>query len=578
MSTAQIRPAAAVLRRRALPQIGSLPLACGALTLAIGLALYLFGPPGVDRAAHVYHTGEFAEHGWRVWNNYWYAGRYELLNYSVLFYPLASVLGLGPVVIGGLVAGSATFASLIRTVAGAPGRWAAVVFAVWWPVTLVAGQYPFTLGAAFAIAALLALLQHHPLAALALTALAALSSPLVLLLVSVVLAGLAAGAGRSWLARPRARLAATGLLALLGAEVLVLRMFPVEGRFPFGTPELAWLLLFAVGGAVVARSVPLLRGVFIAYGVAALLVYSFPSGVGGNFERLADYWAAALFVLAYAVRPQGWRRSAIIVLGLAVIVQAVPVARTVSGGLQERADRASFWRPAISFLNQNADPDHRVEVVSTWGHWESYHLARQRIPLTRGWFRQDDFPINLPLYDGALEPESYRRWLSALAVRYIVVPRDELDYSSRKEAEILALGPRQLPFLRTAHRDAHTTIYEVVDPTPLLTLASQPGLAPVVTDAPGVIRLDDTSLALWLPRAGHYDLRVRYTPFWRTSEPAAICVAPGTNGMTRLASTRGGPVTLSFDLTLARSASQAIGASPPRCTAPPAGARSSLLR
>ena len=40
-----------------------------------------------------------------------------------------------------------------------------------------------------------------------------------------------------------------------------------------------------------------------------MLVFVFPSGVGGNFERLADYWATALLLLAYAVRPQPMRRE-----------------------------------------------------------------------------------------------------------------------------------------------------------------------------------------------------------------------------------------------------------------------------
>jgi len=99
-----------------LPAALRLPLGCAALTLAIGLLLYLFGPPGVDRAAHVYHTAQFEQHGWRVWNNYWYAGRYELLNYSILFYPLAAVAGIGTVVLAGLATGSALFAALVQSV------------------------------------------------------------------------------------------------------------------------------------------------------------------------------------------------------------------------------------------------------------------------------------------------------------------------------------------------------------------------------------------------------------------------------------------------------------------------------
>jgi hypothetical protein len=266
------------------------------------------------------------------------------------------------------------------------------------------------------------------------------------------------------------------------------------------------------------------------------------------------------------------RRGALVVLAVAVIAQAVPIVRMTDGGLQERADKASFWSGAVQFLTEHADPNHRVEVVSTWGHWESYHLAQRDIPLTRGWFRQDDFPINLPLYDGALDPANYQRWISSLAVQYVVLPRDELDYSSRKEAEMLALGRGSLPFLRFVHRDPHVDIYQVIDPTPLLTLAQATGPTATVYDQPTVIRFDATSLALWLPSPGVYDLRVRYTPFWRASDPVGVCIAPGSNGMTRLTASRGGPLTLQFDLTLGRSTSQALGTAAPVCAATPPNA------
>ena len=555
-----------------LPAALRLPLGCAALTLAIGLVLYVFGPPGVDRAAHVYHTAQFEQHGWRVWNNYWYAGRYELLNYSILFYPLAAVAGIGTVVLTGLAAGSALFAGLVQSVTPRGRVWPAVAFAVSWPAILLAGQYPFALGAAFAMGALLALINHRALTALALVALTALTSPLAFLLLTVVLAGVAAGGGAELFRRPRARFALAGLFVLVAAEVVVLRLFPVEGRFAFYLGDLGWLELFVVVGAIVARSVPMLRGLFLAYGLAALLVFVFPSGVGGNFERLADYWATALLLLAYAVRPQAMRRSALVVLTVAVVAQAVPIVRTLDGGLQERADSATFWSGAVQFLQAHADPNHRVEVVSTWGHWESYHLAQSDIPLTRGWFRQDDFPINLPLYDGALDPEVYHRWISSLAVGYIVLPRDELDYSSRKEAEMLALGHSALPWLKFVHRDPHVDIYQVLEPTPMLTQALATGPTATAYDAPSVIRFDATSLALWLPSAGVYDLRVRYTPFWKVNDPTGICVAPSGNGMTRLTASRGGPVTLSFDLTLARSTSQALGSPATVCAAPPPNA------
>jgi len=52
--------------------------------------LVWLGPPGVDLAAHVYQRTFLIQHGFQLWNNFWYAGRYEFVTYSLLYYPLAA--------------------------------------------------------------------------------------------------------------------------------------------------------------------------------------------------------------------------------------------------------------------------------------------------------------------------------------------------------------------------------------------------------------------------------------------------------------------------------------------------------
>src|SRR5207302_1100866 len=52
------------------------------------------GPPGNDIAAHVYQRALFLKHGFVLWNNFWYAGRYSFITYSVLYYPLSALLGI----------------------------------------------------------------------------------------------------------------------------------------------------------------------------------------------------------------------------------------------------------------------------------------------------------------------------------------------------------------------------------------------------------------------------------------------------------------------------------------------------
>ena len=327
--------------------------------------------------------------------------------------------------------------------------------------------------------------------ALFITLLTALTSPLSFLLLTVVLAGLAIGAGRELFRRPRARVAGVGLLLLAAAEVLVLRLFPVEGRFPFGLGDLAWLLLFVAVGLVAARSVPMLRGIFLAYGVAAILVWFYPSGVGGNFERLADYWAAALLLLAYAVRPQPMRRGALAVLAVAVIAQAVPIVahdrRRAAGA--RRQGQLLERRGAVPDRARRSEPPRRGGVdVGPLGELPpgpGRHPADARAGSARTTSRSTCRSTTAR----SIRPTT-SAWISSLAVQYVVLPRDELDYSSRKEAEMLALGRGSLPFLRFVHRDPHVDIYQVIDPTPLLTLAQATGPTATDYDAPSVIRFD----------------------------------------------------------------------------------------
>ena len=51
---------------------------------AAGLAAILLwlGPPGIDFAAHAYQRTLFLEHGFVLWNNFWYAGRYSFITYT----------------------------------------------------------------------------------------------------------------------------------------------------------------------------------------------------------------------------------------------------------------------------------------------------------------------------------------------------------------------------------------------------------------------------------------------------------------------------------------------------------------
>src|SRR3954447_14216633 len=61
---------------------------------ALAALLVWLGPPGSDLAAHAYQRTLFLDHGFALWNNFWYAGHYSFVTYSLLYYPLAALLGI----------------------------------------------------------------------------------------------------------------------------------------------------------------------------------------------------------------------------------------------------------------------------------------------------------------------------------------------------------------------------------------------------------------------------------------------------------------------------------------------------
>jgi hypothetical protein len=190
---------------------------------------------------------------------------------------------------------------------------------------------------------------------------------------------------------------------------------------------------------------------------------------------------------------------------------------------------ARAWSGAIAFLRTHLGPGYRVEAVDTATHWPAAYLADARIPLARGWFRQDDFPTNEVLY-GTLGRRAYVRWLHGLGVRYVVVADAQPDYSARAEAAIAAR-------LRPVYRSREMTIYAV------------PGARPI---ASGVIALTDTRIRLHVT-PGTKRIAVRYSPYWHASDG---CISESADGMVRLRNLRARVVTIVFDV----SASRALGA------------------
>jgi hypothetical protein len=520
------------------------------MAAGVGAVLVWLGPPGTDFAAHVYQRVVFLRHGFTLWDNFWYAGRYSFADYSLLYYPLAAVVGIRTLAVASVSIAALAYTAVAGREWGPLARWSSRSFAIVWAGLLTSAAFPFTLGVALALLALWALQAGHRwrFAVLALLTLAA--SPVALVLLVVVLAGVALATR----ARPReAAVPAFALGGVVAIELVLLRLFPGTGRYPFSAPEAALALSFcAVGFAVTWRvkNARVLWCVFAAYGVAIAAAYLVPSGLGENIARLR-YVAVPLAVLIVALRR--WRPLPLVValVGLALAWNVTPMAAGLVTGASDRTAHAVVWRAPLAYLHAHLRPGYRVEAVDTTNHWPAYYLAEAGIPLVRGWFRQDDFPFDALLYR-RLEPAAYRRWLRELGAAYVVLTRSPPDYSSRQEAALVRSGRAGL---RPVWSSREVTIYAARNPRPIIT----------GPDRPTVLALHESRLLVRVTRGGTYRVAVRWSPYWHASTG---CLAPTRAGMLRLRTRTAATVRIAFDVDATSLLHTLVGTAP-RCTSRP---------
>jgi hypothetical protein len=513
------------LRRH--PLRDELVLSVGAAGAIAGLLVW-FGPPGTDLAAHVYQRTLYLEHGFTLWNNFWYAGRYSFITYSVIYYPLAAWLGIKLLAIATIMLGALAFSVIVWREWGPTTRWSSRAFGVVWAGIVLSAAFPFALGFALSLLSIWALQARARwrFAGLALLSLAA--SPLAFLLLAVVLVSI--GLGRRVSLRSSSLPIVVIGVAGLG-EVLLWRLFPGGGRYPFHAADIAAGSVFCLIGLGLTWRVErarVLRFFFAVYLATMLGSYLVPSEVGGNIERLR-FVAIPLAVLVLELRR--WRPLPV-ALGamlLAVSWNVTPLAASYIHDRQDVTANASMWPGAIAYLERHAVPEFRVEAIDSVDHWPAYYLADAKIALARGWFRQDDFPQNAVLYS-ELGARAYLRWLHSLGVGFVVLSKAPPDYSARAEAKLVRSGSSGLvPVFRTKE----LTIYRVPDARSIVT---GPG-------RPTIVQMADAKLELLLTRGGTYRIAMHWSPYWRASQG---CLSHGKDGMLRLSTLHPGPVKLSF--------------------------------
>jgi hypothetical protein len=533
----------------------ALPLVCAATAALTAGVLLTVGPPGIDTPAHLFMTWLFRHAGFQLWNNYWYDGRYDFVGYSVLFYPLAAVVGVWTAAVASAAVLAYSFAAVGRREWGHAADAPCLVLAATATATcFVSGVFPFLAGAAAGAVALSCAQRRQRIGFGAATLVSLGFSPLAFGLLAVVLASFVLGQ-RNPLGIVRRNKIAVAVLAATAATCLILqRAFPSGSWYPYHLSDLLVILAFSAAGLYLTASSPRARGlqmVFVAYLLLNLATFAVNGPVGSNSTRLFTIAGVPLLWLAANVsRKRSWLTLAPL-LALALALQLGPAVRTAYSAWSDPATTPAFWRPATRFLTAHADIQFRTEVVATEGHWEAFYLAKHGIALARGWFRQDDFPQNAVLYQPTLSAAQYQAWLRSVGVHYVLLPHAPLDYSAVTEARLLRSGRSGL---RLIDRLPNWTVYALPDPTPILTDDT-----PVKTAS--LLGLTDSRIRVWLPTAGSYDLRVRYSPYWST-DATGVCLSPTPSGMTRITVPRPEPLSLEFEPTFATIAAAAASDSP----------------
>jgi hypothetical protein len=525
--------------------------AAGSAASLAALLLWL-GPPGNDLAAHVYQRTVFLHDGFQLWNNFWYGGRYSFVTYSVLYYPLAGILGIKVLAVASIATAALAFAVVVGRQWGPLARWSSRTFGVVWAGLVISAAFPFALGIALGLLCIWALQAGKRWRFGILAVLTAAASPLAFLLLAIFLAGIGLGMRE----RGRRLLEPMLIIGAIGAsQFLLARAFSDGGHYPFSVFELSAVLLFCGLGAALTWHVETARTIrwfFVAYAATCGFAFAVASPLGENIARVR-FAALPIAVLVLSLR--SWRPLwvAAIALVLAGSWNLSPHAWSFSRATAEPTAHEAYWQPAVNYLDEHLTPSYRVEAVDTSGHWAAVYLPRAGIPLTRGWFRQDDFPQNEVLYK-QLDGPTYLRWLRQLGVRYVVLTDAPTDYSAKEEARLISSGHSGLVrVLRTEH----ITIFSVPRPRPLLT-----GSAPAE-----VLALAQTYMLLRVEAPGRYRLAVRYSPYWRIT---GACVSKGKDGMVRLTSPRSGLLSLRFKVDAGRALATMVGSGPADCSKPAA--------
>jgi hypothetical protein len=485
-----------------------------ALSSALALLMLLWSPPVGDLAAQVFRTELFEQAGLAIWNGSWYGGHYTL-TYSVLFPPLAALLG--PQVVGllAVVASSYLFDRLVRDRWGAEARWATLWFAAGVVTLLADGQLTFALGVAFGLAALRCLQTDRGKLGLLAAAACALASPVAgAFLAGVVLAAAIEPGSRT----SRFALGAAGLA--LAVTVVPNIAFPESGHFPFEFSSFVAIPLWCGGALFVIRGLPeerQLRRVLIGYMLAATLIWLAPNAMGGNAVRLgALFGGPVLAAVVLARRPRVATWFVVLAMAGGLYWQLTASVNQIARSVGDPSTAADYFEPPAAWLRAHGGAGMRIEVPPTANHWESAYLA-PKFELARGWLRQLDTTRDDVFYDqGELTDATYSAWLRRNAISYVALPDAPLDYSSQAEHRLILAAPS---YLDLRFSTPHWRIYAVRGAKSLV--------APLGAARAQTLWVGRQGFALDVERPGEFLVRVNFTPYWSIARGSGCILRHG---------------------------------------------------
>ncbi len=501
--------------------------AIAALPAVVWLVL---DPPSADLAAHLYRAWLFAHHPLGIWDGQWYSGHLTPA-YSVLFPPLAAVLGPQAVAALSAPVAAAGFAVLAVERFGRAGRLAAYWFALATLSDLLSGRLPFALGLAVGLWALVAAGHARRGAALGLALVCALVSPVAAL--DLALAGAA-----WWLGAGRRLGLLVAIVALAPVGVLSVA-FPEGGSEPYAFSAL-WHSLLASALVCAAAWRGRQRSRTLVWGGALSLVlcaaaYVAATPLGGNTSRLPALLAGPLLVALLLDRhvalrlpkpARAWAPLLTAVALAAIAFQWADALRDIAKSDADPSVTSAYYAPLLGFLDSQGGPPFRVEIPFTLSHYEATRVA-PRYALARGWERQLDQGENALFYaQPRLTAAAYAAWLDASGVRFVALADAQLDKSARQEAALLR--SHALPDLRPVFRSAHWQVWERQQ-------------ARLVVGPGRLTALGVSSFVLQTDRPATLLVRERFSPYWSLASGSG-CVARGPGGLTLLTIRRAGAV------------------------------------